>query len=840
LTANIGGNVQVGAATGRLLVSNTTMNIGSTLTNASDVTILDSTRVSVGGDMINSGTLTFGTVPALFLTGATTAASPTITGIGSTTGVAVGDFVTGAGIVPGTKVVSFTATTITMSANATQTIATNSFKTGLRRPELNFSGLNWTNNGTIVPGNSRVSFLSNSVQTIGGTNPSPFFSLNIEKSSISDNVTMNRPISVADSLVLALGQLRMNKNAINITNPQAWGLTRRPVGLPVLTSAPVALVLATPSVTIPGSSVIAIGDLVTGASLSPTTPTHVVAINPTSNIVYYYPPAISTTASSLSFYRSGHLVNENLPITGEDSLSKVNWLHGTLNNVYRVVPFANRTALAVPAGIPITSIPMVTILTNAQDIGTVSYATYKAPANSPLPPTVNHLNSIGYIPTATVTIGSPTLTVVSPGTTGLTVGSTVVGAGIPVGATIIAVPSTTSITLSANATAGGALVPIVVASGIRTLIGTTTLGSNIITATTTASAGILVGDIINGPGIPAGSTVMATTATTITISNNATASGTGVAVTIGQAIPSSGNVNAADRFWILAKDIPNSVTPPSMEVNFSFSYDERPCPSAIAPFSCILTAGQLRPQPWFVPTSPIQGQWRRLVSPYAFSFQFSVANQLNSNYVARITNWDWSLGNYNPWAVTTTNQPLPVELLSFDANLKGNDVLVEWSTASEKNNDYFTVERSLDLEKVIEIGRVSSRGDSYDLQSYSLLDREPVKGAINYYRLRQTDKDGPSEIVSDFVPVRVGLNSKFEIMYVKREGSVDVIFDYDSEAPVSYTLFDITGRVIESGNNIPTQQGLNMLQLNSSNLSQGAYTIMIQNSTDLKTYKFVY
>jgi hypothetical protein len=106
--------------------------------------------------------------------------------------------------------------------------------------------------------------------------------------------------------------------------------------------------------------------------------------------------------------------------------------------------------------------------------------------------------------------------------------------------------------------------------------------------------------------------------------------------------------------------------------------------------------------------------------------------------------------------------------------------------------------------------------------------------------LRQTDKDGPSEIVSDFVPVRIGLNSKFEIMYVKREGSVDVIFEYDSESPISYTLFDLTGRVIETGSNIPTQQGLNMLQLNSSNLSQGAYTIMIQNTADLKTYKFVY
>jgi hypothetical protein len=115
-----------------------------------------------------------------------------------------------------------------------------------------------------------------------------------------------------------------------------------------------------------------------------------------------------------------------------------------------------------------------------------------------------------------------------------------------------------------------------------------------------------------------------------------------------------------------------------------------------------------------------------------------------------------------------------------------------------------------------------------------------VKGAINYYRLRQTDKNGPSEIVSDFVPVRIGLNSKFEIMYVKKQGSVDVIFDYDSELPLAYTLYDIAGRIIATGSGIPTQQGINMLNLDAVNLAQGAYTIVLRNTEQVKTYKFVY
>jgi len=88
--------------------------------------------------------------------------------------------------------------------------------------------------------------------------------------------------------------------------------------------------------------------------------------------------------------------------------------------------------------------------------------------------------------------------------------------------------------------------------------------------------------------------------------------------------------------------------------------------------------------------------------------------------------------------------PLSVELLSFDANnYQGNKAKLSWSTASEANNNYFTLERSYDGNSYSTLGSVEGAGNSNEINKYELIDHEPVLGA-NYYRLRQTDYDGNS------------------------------------------------------------------------------------------------
>jgi len=84
---------------------------------------------------------------------------------------------------------------------------------------------------------------------------------------------------------------------------------------------------------------------------------------------------------------------------------------------------------------------------------------------------------------------------------------------------------------------------------------------------------------------------------------------------------------------------------------------------------------------------------------------------------------------------------LPIELLGFDANLIGGKVNLNWSTASETNNAYFTLERSKDGEMWAEIGRVNGAGNSNTQIDYMDVDYNPLRG-VSYYRLKQTDFNG--------------------------------------------------------------------------------------------------
>ncbi len=93
--------------------------------------------------------------------------------------------------------------------------------------------------------------------------------------------------------------------------------------------------------------------------------------------------------------------------------------------------------------------------------------------------------------------------------------------------------------------------------------------------------------------------------------------------------------------------------------------------------------------------------------------------------------------------------PLPIKLLYFTARQESNIVKFSWATASEINNDYFTVERSDDGENFEEVVRQKGAGTSTFTLYYADKDNNPLKGQ-NYYRLKQTDFDGQftySEVV---------------------------------------------------------------------------------------------
>ena len=94
--------------------------------------------------------------------------------------------------------------------------------------------------------------------------------------------------------------------------------------------------------------------------------------------------------------------------------------------------------------------------------------------------------------------------------------------------------------------------------------------------------------------------------------------------------------------------------------------------------------------------------------------------------------------------------PLPVELVTFVAELENDINVIEWSTASEWNSDYFNVEWSDDTENWRTISTTPAAGYSTQLIHYIYYDCFP-QPIINYYRLVQFDFDGESETFGPIV-----------------------------------------------------------------------------------------
>lgn len=191
------------------------------------------------------------------------------------------------------------------------------------------------------------------------------------------------------------------------------------------------------------------------------------------------------------------------------------------------------------------------------------------------------------------------------------------------------------------------------------------------------------------------------------------------------------------------------------------------------------------------------------------------------------------VSNFSPFTFADVTV-LPIQLVDFTANYDGTNVNCAWVTASELNNDYFTVERSLDGRSFTEIGIINGAGTTNRTHEYGLPDTQPVTG-MSYYRLKQTDFNG----AYSYSPVRpieiAGNKGDFHINFVSHQNG-SILFNYNiGNSDTKMFVHDMTGRILYS----TAITGSNTFMLGDQNWSKGVYTFTITDGKNSDQRKFV-
>jgi hypothetical protein len=200
----------------------------------------------------------------------------------------------------------------------------------------------------------------------------------------------------------------------------------------------------------------------------------------------------------------------------------------------------------------------------------------------------------------------------------------------------------------------------------------------------------------------------------------------------------------------------------------------------------------------------------------------------NTYYIAV----DGSGGSDCVFTFTGTNISLPIDILSFKARYDGEQVNINWSTAKEKNNDYFTIERSTDGERFEAIALVKGANNSTIRTDYRTVDKTPALGT-NYYRLTQTDYNGDTRH-SGIDVVTIDENSIFSVIPNPTSGSAKVNYHCSEGEACVLTVYNTNG-VPVSTQTFSCEKGLNSTRIDLTDKTKGIYIVVL--TTETKTYK---
>ncbi len=166
----------------------------------------------------------------------------------------------------------------------------------------------------------------------------------------------------------------------------------------------------------------------------------------------------------------------------------------------------------------------------------------------------------------------------------------------------------------------------------------------------------------------------------------------------------------------------------------------------------------------------------------------------------------------------------PVTLVGYDAKLNINGtVQLNWTTASEANNNYFELLRSANGVSFSSISKITGAGNSAQKQQYNFIDQSPIAGT-NYYQLLQFDNDGKKTDLG-IRAVNVSLNNSHELSMYPNPTTGIVNLSFEGAIYQKLELVDLSGKMLLTK---PIRQQESQIIIDISHLSPGLYTISLK------------
>lgn len=182
---------------------------------------------------------------------------------------------------------------------------------------------------------------------------------------------------------------------------------------------------------------------------------------------------------------------------------------------------------------------------------------------------------------------------------------------------------------------------------------------------------------------------------------------------------------------------------------------------------------------------------------------------------------------------------LPIELISFEGEAQANGNALKWLTATEIDNDYFTLEKSIDGVSFEAIHTEKGAGTTSTPQAYEYLD-EQVSSGISYYRLSQTDFDGSTSIAGIISIERTQLENIVlnNLHPMPINNLLNIEISAQSNEQINIQIYNMAAQILISELQ-QIQEGINTFGINTTDLAEGIYLLEIESSGQLIQEKII-